>query len=56
MIVLSLVTDIATQTCLKPIGMRFVCGEGILELKKKQKKLKEKQVVNGDCLHYHVHV
>ena len=51
MIVLSLVTDIATHTCLKSIRMRFVCGQGILELKKKkQKKLKEKQVVNGDCL------
>ena len=38
MIVLSLVTDIATHTCLKPIRMRFVCGQEILELKKKNKR------------------
>ena len=38
MIVLSFVIDIATHTCLKPIRMRFVCGQEILELKKKKTK------------------
>ena len=42
MIVLSLVTDIATHTCLKSIRMRFVCGQGILELKKKTKETQGK--------------
>ena len=40
-------TDIVTHTYLKQIRMRFVSGQGILELM----KLKEKQQMgNGDCL------
>ena len=37
-IILSLVTDIVTHTYLKPIGMRFLSGQGILELKETQGK------------------
>ena len=40
-------TDIVTHTYLKPIGMRFLSGQGILELKETQGK---QQVGNGDCL------
>ena len=35
-IILSLVTNIVTHTYLKPIRMRFVSGQGILELKETQ--------------------
>ena len=50
---LSIVTDIATHTYLKQIRMRFVSGQGILELM----KLKEKQQMgNGDCLPLSTHI
>ena len=37
-IILLLVTDIVTHTYLKPIRMRLVSGQGILELKETQGK------------------
>ena len=44
-IILSLMTNIVTHTYLKPIRMRFVSGQGILELKETQGKKNKWEMV-----------